>query len=144
MKKFLLTLVCAAAAWGASAAPQEVDFGKLPQKSQEFVQRYFSGEKVKRVEMDRDSSWDKYTVYFTNGNQVSFEGGTGDCTQIVMKEGYVPAAVLPEGVKSYIGRKYSNGRIKGYETTADGYKVCLTDNTCVHFDKNGDFVKATE
>lgn len=144
MKKFLLTLVCAAAAWCAGAAPQEVEFGKLPQKSQEFVQRYFSNDKVKRVEMDRDSSWDKYTVYFTSGNQVSFEGGTGDCTQIVMKEGYVPAAVLPSGVKSYIGRKYPNGKIKGYETTADGYKICLSDNTCVHFDKNGDFLKVTE
>ena len=139
-----MTLVCAATAWCVSAAPQEVDFGKLPQKSQEFVQHYFSNETVKRVEMDRESSWDKYTVYFNSGSQVSFEGGTGDCTQIVMKDGYVPAAVLPNGVKSYVGRKYPNGKIVGYETTADGYKVKLSDGTFLEFDKEGDFVKATK
>lgn len=139
-----MTLVCAAAAWCVSAAPQEVDFGKLPQKSQEFVQHYFSNETVKRVEMDRESSWDKYTVYFNSGNQVSFEGGTGDCTQIVMKDGYVPAAVLPDGVKGYVGRKYPAGKIVGYETTADGCKICMSNKTCLYFDKNGDFVKATE
>ena len=54
-----------------NAAPQKVDFGKLPKNSQEFIQKNFPGEKVKAVEMDREASWDKYTVYFNSGNQVS-------------------------------------------------------------------------
>ena len=72
-----------------NAAPQKVDFGKLPKNSQEFIQKNFPGEKVKAVEMDREASWDKYTVYFNSGNQVSFEGGSGDCSQIIMKNGSV-------------------------------------------------------
>lgn len=144
MKKFLMTFVCAAAAWCASAAPQEVEFGKLPQKSQDFIQRYFSNEKVKRVEMDRQSTWDKYTVYFTSGSEASFEGGTGDCTQIKMKEGYVPGAILPEGVKTYVGRKYPSTKITCYETTSDGYKIGLANKVSLYFDRSGDFIKATE
>ena len=57
MKKFLLFFVCASAAIAVSAAPQEVDFDKLPKNSQEFVQKNFANEKVKSVVMDREASW---------------------------------------------------------------------------------------
>ena len=87
MKKILLLIASAAIALAVNAAPQKVDFGKLPKNSQEFIQKNFPGEKVKAVEMDREASWDKYTVYFNSGNQVSFEGGSGDCSQIIMKNG---------------------------------------------------------
>ncbi len=144
MKKLFLSLVCAAAAWAVSAAPQKVDFGKMPKNSQEFVQKYFSNEKVKSVEMDRESSWDKYTVYFNSGNQVSFEGGSGDCSQIIMKEGAVPSSAMPAKLRSYTGAKYPRLHVVMYETTADGYKLKLSDNTILDFNKSGDFVKASK
>ncbi len=144
MKKFLLSFVCAAFALGASAAPQEIGFDKLPNNSQEFIQRYFAGEKIKRVEMDREASWDKYTVYFNSGNQVSFEGGSGDCSQIIMKSGSVPSSIVPAKIRSYTNGKYAGKRIVRMETTADGYKVGLSDKTWLYFDKDGDFTKATK
>ena len=142
MKRFLLFFVSAAAVLSATAAPQKVDFDKLPKNSQEFIQKNFANEKVKSVEMDREASWDKYTVYFNSGNQVSFEGGSGDCSQIIMKSGSVPAAVIPARIKAYIGSKYPGLQIMMMETTTDGYKVGLSDKTSVDFDKDGDFVKA--
>lgn len=143
MKKFLLLLVCAATAFSVSAAPQKVDFGKLPQNSQEFIQKNFPREKVKDVEMDRQASWDKYTVYFNSGNQISFEGGSGDWSEIIMKNGVIPASVVPVKIKTYAGSKYPSYPIKMLATTADGYKVQLTDGTFLDFDKNGNFVKAS-
>jgi len=144
MKKFLLFIACAATAFSVSAAPQEVDFDKLPKNSQEFIQKNFPSEKVKSVEMDREASWDKYTVYFNSGNQVSFEGGTGDCSQIIMKNGSVPMTVLPTKIKSYILGKYPNMHIVSWQTTADGCKVGLSDKTSIDFDKDGNFVKASK
>jgi len=144
MKKILLFLACAATAFTANAAPQKVDFDKLPNNSQEFIQKNFSNEKVKSVEMDREASWDKYTVYFNSGNQVSFEGGSGDCSQIIMKNGSVPEVAIPVKLRSYAGMKYPGQRIVMYQTTADGYKLGLSDGTHVDFDKEGDFVKATK
>lgn len=131
-------------AFAVTAAPQKVDFGKLPKNSQEFIQKNFPSEKVKSVEMDREASWDKYTVYFNSGNQVSFEGGSGDCAQIIMKEGSVPMSVIPPKVKTYTGSKYPMQRIVMLETTADGYKVALGDKTVLDFDKDGNFVKAAK
>ena len=144
MKKFLLFFVCASAAIAVSAAPQEVDFDKLPKNSQEFVQKNFANEKVKSVVMDREASWDKYTVYFNSGNQVSFEGGSGDCSQIIMKNGTVPASAIPAKIRSYVSSNYSGRQITSYETTADGYKIGLSNRTVLNFDKDGDFSNAAK
>ncbi len=144
MKKFVLFLVCAVAAFTVSAAPQKVDFDKMPKNSQEFVRKNFPQETIKSVEMDREASWDKYTVYFTNGSQVSFEGGSGDCSQIIMKSGRIPATALPAKIKAYAAAKYPDLNIVMFQTTDDGYKVGLSDKSFIDFDKQGDFVKATK
>ena len=141
MKKFLTLIACVATAFAVSAAPQAVDFDKLPKNSQEFVQKNFPNEKIKSVEMDRQSSWDKYTVYFNSGNQVSFEGGSGDCSQIIMKNGSIPATALPSKVRNYVAGKYPAQNITMWETTSDGYKIGLSDRTMIDFDKDGNFVK---
>lgn len=144
MKKFLLFIISAATAFSVSAAPQKIDFDKLPNNSQEFIQKYFTREKVKTVEMDRQSTWDKYTVTFNSGNQISFEGGSGDWSKIAMKNGYVPEAVIPVKIKSFTGINYPRMPIVTIETTNDGYKVKLTDGTYLYFDKDGDYTKATK
>ncbi len=144
MKKFVLFFVCAATAVAVSAAPQKVGFDKLPASSQEFIQKNFPREKVKSVEMDREASWDKYTVYFNSGNQISFEGGSGDCSEIIMKNGSIPASAVPSRLRSYVASQYPNMRIMMYQTTSDGYRLGLSDKTFLDFDKNGNFVKATK
>lgn len=144
MKKILLFLVCAATAFAVNAAPQKVDFGKLPKNSQEFVQKNFPREKVKSVEMDREASWDKYTVYFNSGNQVSFEGGSGDWSEILMKDGSVPATVIPAKIRTYAGNTYRGMHMVMLKTTADGYEAKLSGGTLLYFDKDGNFTKATK
>ena len=144
MKKILLLIASAAIALAVNAAPQKVDFGKLPKNSQEFIQKNFPGEKVKAVEMDREASWDKYTVYFNSGNQISFEGGSGDWSRIIMKNGPVPATVIPVKIKTFAGGKYPGMNIVMLETTADGYKAGLADGTFLYFDKDGNYTKATK
>lgn len=144
MKKLLLLFACAATAVAVNAAPQKVDFDKLPNSSQEFIRTNFPREKVKTVEMDRDSSWDKYTVYFTSGTEVSFEGGSGDCSEIIMKDGAVPASALSPRLRSYVTAQYPNSQVTMYQTTANGYRLRLADKTFLDFDKNGNFVKAAK
>ncbi|WP_418992094.1 PepSY-like domain-containing protein [Alistipes sp.] len=144
MKKFLLFIVAAAVGFSVDAAPQKVDFDKLPNNSQEFIQKNFTREKVKDVQMDREASWDKYTVTFNSGTQVSFEGGSGDWSKIVMKDGYVPMTVIPVKIKSYTGANYPRLGVVMIETTADGYKVKLQNGTFLDFDKDGNYVKATK
>ncbi len=135
----LFLMLFAAAAVTVSAAPQKVDFDKLPKNSQEFVQKNFPRETVRNVEMDREASWDKYTVYFNSGAQVSFEGGSGDCSEIIMKNGSVPANLVPVKIKSYVNNHYNQSQIRHLAMTKDGYKVGLSNGTLLYFDKNADF-----
>ena len=144
MKKLFLFLAGTAMVAAVNAAPQKVDFDKLPKNSQEFIQKNFPKEKVKTVEMDREASWDKYTVFFNSGNQVSFEGGSGDCSQIIMENGSVPMTAIPAKIKAYVAGNYANQKIVMIQTTADGFKVGLSDKTTLEFDKEGDFTQATK
>ena len=133
MKKLLLTFVCAAAALGVCAAPEKIGFDKLPKSSQEFIQ--------KKLEGDREASWDKYTVYFNSGSRVSFEGGKGDWSEIVMKNGAVPATVIPVRIKTYVADNYSQSMVNRLSTMKEGYKVGLTNGLTLYFDKEGKFKK---
>lgn len=145
MKKFLMLFVCAIACTMLYAAPQKVAYDKLPTSSQEFLRKYFPQEKVKSVEMDREASWDKYTVYFNSGTQVSFAGGSGDCSEIIMRSGaYVPMGALPNRLNTYATSHYPRLKVVMYQTTADGYRLGLSDKSFLDFDKNGNFVKAVK
>lgn len=137
-------MLFAAAAVAVSAAPQKVAFDKLPRNSQEFVQKNFPNEKIKSVEMDRESTWDKYTVYFNSGSRISFEGGSGDWSEIFMESGQVPYGAVPSKIKTYTGSKYARQHIVMLKTTANGYDAKLSDGTVLSFDKDGDFVKASK
>lgn len=134
----------ATAAFCATAAPQNIDFNKLPENSQAFIRRNFPSEKVKSVEMDREATWNKYTVYFNSGSQVSFEGGSGDCSEIIMKNSSVPSSAMPANVRTYVNKRYPGKYVTGMKTTTDGYKVYLSDKTVLNFDKDGDFVNAAK
>lgn len=144
MKKLLFFFVCATMAVAASAAPENVDFTKMPKKSQEFVQKNFPKEKIKTVIMDREASWDKYTVNFSSGSTVSFNGGSGDWAKVQMKDASVPATIIPAKIKAYAANKYPDQKIVMIETTTDGYKIGLSNKATIDFDKDGTFLKAIE
>ncbi len=137
MKKISLFLIGLAASLTLNAQPQRVAFDKLPSNSQEFVKQYLSGEQIDHVTLNRDSSWEKYTVYFTDGNEITFDGGSGDCTQIIMKKGAIPAALIPANLHNYLNSHYPNEQVKMLEQIKEGYKVKLSNGKELCFDHNG-------
>lgn len=142
MKKMLLTLVCAAAALGVCAAPQqEVAFDKLPKLSREFIEKNFPMGNVKSVEIDRKSTWDHYTVQLDNGSTITFEGDKGMWTRITMTVGTVPATAIPEKIQSFVAKKYPDQTIVQLARTPTGYKADLNSGQMLSFDKSGKFEK---
>ncbi len=137
MKKILL-LALTALTLTAVAMPHKVAFSKLPKRSQEFVERYFPAAKVISVELDRRSpSAEKYTVYFSDGNEVAFDGGSGDCSQIVMKSGSVPVDMLPAPMGEYLRANFPNEGVTMIERLNDGYRLQLANGTSLDFNKDG-------
>lgn len=126
------------------AAPEKTTFDKLPQNAQEFVQRFFAGETIREVELNRENSWDKYTVWFDNGNHICFEGGTGNCTEIIMKQGSIPTGVLPETAAAYLKKHYPDQEILAMKQTKEGFRTGLSNGVWIDFDKEGDFIKGSK
>ena len=126
------------------AAPQKTTFDKLPRNSQEFVQRFFAGETIREVELNNENSWDKYTVWFDNGNHICFQGGSGDCTEIVLKQGSIPTEVLPTKAATYLHAHYRNQEIQAMKQTKEGFRVGLSNGVWIDFDKQGDFIKGNK
>lgn len=143
MKKMFLALAFAAGTLFATAAPQNVSLDKLPQNSQELLKSDFSKEAVKNIQMDRESSWDKYTVHFTSGNMISFEGGSGDWSKIDMKVGAVPSNLIPVKINSNVKNNYPGNTVKMIMKTNDGYQVKLSGGVTVMYDKDGNVAMAT-
>lgn len=143
MKKVFLALAFAAGTFFANAAPQNVSLDKLPKNSQELLQQDFSKEAVKDIQMDRESSWDKYTVHFTSGNMISFEGGSGEWSKIDMKVGSVPTSLVPVKINSNVKNNYPGNQIKMIAKTNDGYQVKLSSGVDVYYDKDGNIAAAT-
>lgn len=144
MKKVLSTLAALLAAVTLYAAPQKITFDKLPKNSQEFVQKYFAGETIRSVEMDRSSSSDKYVVWFDNGSSLTFAGGSGDCTQVMVEEGSIPYSLLKAPMKSYLQQHYPSERVVMWESMKEGSRLKLASGVVVYFDQDGKYVKATK
>lgn len=143
MKKVLLVLAFVAGSFVANAAPQNVSLDKLPKVSQELLKSDFSNEAVKNIQMDRESTWDKYTVHFTSGNAISFEGGSGDWSMIDMQSGAVPSNLIPVKINSHVKNNYPGNQIKMIMKTKDGYQVKLSGGVTVLYDKDGNVALAT-
>lgn len=142
MKKVFLALAFAAGTLFATAAPQNVSLDKLPKASQELLKADFSKEAVKDIQMDRESTWDKYTVHFTSGNMISFEGGNGEWSKIDMKVGAVPANLVPVKINSHVKNNYPGNSIKMIMKTNDGYQVKLSGGVTVMYDQDGNVAMA--
>lgn len=137
MKKILLTLVCAAAALGVCAAPQEVGFDKLPKPAREFIEKNFSMETIKSVELDRKSTWDRYVVCFDNGSTIAFDGDKGTWTEINLKSGSVPATAVPPKIQTYVAKEYPGQTITQLTKSEKGYVAGLSGGETIPFDQNG-------
>ncbi len=137
MKRFLLLGLALTAALALSAQPQQVSLDQLPKNSQAFIEKYLAGEKIDVIHHNHDASQERYTVHFANGNEVTFDGPSGECMQLQMRQGSIPLTMLPGAMSNYLEEHYAGEPVKMVERTTDGYRIQLADGKYLHFDKQG-------
>ena len=72
MKKLITFSICLFAILGFAKADNDkpISWNELPQKSQEFIKKYFPKNEVSFAKMENEI-WDKtYEVVFTNGEKI--------------------------------------------------------------------------
>jgi hypothetical protein len=137
MKK-LLSLMLATIIASLSApvlAGTPINRSELPTAAQTFITKYFSKDKVRKVEKDNGHRGMEYEVDFTSGAEVEFTSD-GKWKEVKAARGTsVPSAIIPPAIAKYVGTNFKGQTIVEISRKRGGYKVELS---------NGSELKLTE
>ncbi len=135
-------MMCAAAM--SCEYEKTISYDRLPSAAKSFVETYFSGVGVQRVEKEKDSGTKEYTVWLKDGTEIDFDS-SGDWTSVETTFSAMPLGFLPSGVSAYIEANYSVDNVFGAEKEIGGYEVELSTTYSASvkllFDYDGNFVR---
>ena len=137
MRKYIYAIMMATVAMVlcASADKQVVDFTKLPQQAQTFVETNFADKEVATVYYNNDIFYKDYELYFSDSAKIKFEYN-GEWKVIEDNKGGVPMSVVPAGVSQYITESHPDMPIVKLERTRYGFRVELSSDIIIKFNKD--------
>lgn len=112
----------------------------LPAAAQTFLNEYFNGLQVTRVEKDDENGSDRYDVYLADGTEVEFDQ-SGAWTDVDCKTKAVPAAIVPEAIGRYVADNYASLSIVQIERESYGYDIELSDGLDIQFDRDYNVIR---
>ena len=105
----------------------------LPQKSQQFVNRYFGDVKITYVKEERDFLEKSYEVMFADGSRVEFNRN-GEWKEIDCRQSSVPSPLIPARIMEYVKTNYPKAKIMQIERDRHDYEVKLSNRLELTFD----------
>lgn len=117
-----------------------VTFGQLPEKAQQFIKQHFGDKPISYAKQDTDWLDGDYEVRFVDGDKISFRRN-GEWEEVECKSTQVPAAIVPERIKSYTLKQYPDMRIVEIEKDSHGYEIKLSNGRELNFDKKGEPIR---
>ena len=96
MKQIILLFACLFALQGLAKADDDraITVDQLPQKAQEFIQKYFPKNEISLAKMEKDFWEKKYEVVFVNGEKAEFLKD-GSWEKVDCKYSTVPTGIEP-------------------------------------------------
>lgn len=135
MKKIIFLLVCLFSVqtllWADNDKP--IQIGQLPTKAQTLITTYFKGHKIALAKMESGMFYRNYDVIFTNGEKLEFDR-SGDWTEVKCSKSEVPAAIVPEAIRSYVKKNYPSEKIIQIERKDKEYEIELSNRLEITFD----------
>ena len=136
MKRLFLTLVTALFVAGVAAADNRpISLDRLPQKAQAFLKQHFSGQDVKLVTQNDDLVGRDYEVMLADGTKIDFSS-SGDWHEVTMRQGAVPASVVPAAIAAYVKQHYATTHIVRIERDRNNWELKLSNGLELTFDKH--------
>jgi len=106
---------------------------QMPRQAQEFIARYFPGEKIAYAKKESDFFEVIYEVMFTNGSKVEFRRN-GAWKEVDCRYSSVPAAVVPAQIAQYVSGHYPDASIVQIDRDKHDYEVKLSNGLELTFD----------
>ena len=123
------------AALANTGSEKAIPVSSLPKAALQTIKTHMAGRKVAIAKMESGLFTKEYTVIFTNGEKIEFDG-RGQWTEVKCKRSAVPASLVPQPIGGYIRSNYPDCRILEIERDDDEYEVKLSNYVEVTFDSS--------
>ena len=135
MKKLAILLVCVFAVSTVAMADNDkpIQIGQLPTAAQTFITTHFKGNKVALAKQETELFDKSYDVIFTNGEKIEFDR-SGEWTEVSCKINGVPAAIIPQAIKTYVESNYPDAKVMKIERNRHEIEVQLSNRWEITFD----------
>ena len=105
----------------------------LPQKSQQFIGRYFGDSKITYVKEERDFIEKSYEVMFADGTKVEFSRN-GEWKEVDSRLSAVPTTIVPAQIMKYVKENYPDVKVMQIERDKNEYELRLSNRLELTFD----------
>lgn len=128
MKTLLILWICLFTGIGFVQADDDrpITVDELPQKSLEFIRKYFPQNEISFAKEERDF-WDKkYEVVFVNGEKIEFSKN-GEWKEVKCQYSTVPEAIVPQPIKDQLAKQHPEAKVLKIERDKKGYEIKLSN-----------------
>lgn len=129
----VLSMLVPSAASANTGGEKAISSDRLPKAALQTIKTHLPGRKVAIAKVKTELFSKEYTVIFTNGEKIEFDG-RGRWTEVKCKRSAVPASLVPQPIGWYIRENYPDCRILEIERDDDEYEVKLSNYVEVTFD----------
>ena len=141
MKRIVLLAVLSAVFTSAlSADDKPINYDRLPQAARDFINTYYSGEKLSFAAVDDDFIRPDYHAVLMNGVSLQFNHD-GGLEKIEVREGSIPKGIIPVQLEDAVRVRYPDATIKEYEVGRKTYEVKLSNRLELKFTKDFSIVE---
>lgn len=108
-----------------------ITYQQLPQTAQTFLKQHFA----KKVPLVVTADYDDYTIMYESGEKIEFDK-KGNWKEVTCRGSKVPAAIVPEQIKTYVQKNYPGKSIIKLDRHRSVYEVKLNNGIEVEFNRN--------
>lgn len=118
-----------------------ITFNKLPAEAQNFINTYFNGYTILKIDKETNGNISVYEVYLEEGYVVVFNNA-GNWEEVYAPEGKtIPDGIVPPVIQDYLNQNYSDYGVNEINRTGSGYKVDLVTGLSLYFNESGEVMQ---
>ncbi len=111
----------------------------VPVQATAFIDQYFPESSVVLVEIENDEGTRAYSVWLNDGTKIEFDM-QGNWKRVGRKKTGVPSILIPDTIMQYVKTHYLNDVVTKFSKKEYGYKLELSDDMDLRFNKQFQFI----
>lgn len=116
-----------------------IQYAELSTDCKTFVETYFSGYEIQKIEKDTRSIDEYYEIYLVGGIQIDLNQSC-QWTEVDGENQAIPTGFINTNIVNYVTTNYPTTAIESIEKKTYGFDVDLVNDTELRFDTEGTFL----